>query len=59
VVNADVRELRAINHQFTQPFVVDDSKFTETFDVTPTSLSEAIETTLAWHRSERSDSVAQ
>lgn len=51
--DADVRELRAIKYQFTQPFVVDDSKFTRSFGATATPLAEAVEATLAWHRSER------
>lgn len=48
--NADVRELRKIKYQFTEYFVVDDSKFINAFGVSPTSLEEAIRTTLSWHR---------
>lgn len=50
LVNADIRELRAVKYQFTQPFVVDDSKFTDTFDLSATPLEESIRNTLSWHR---------
>jgi nucleoside-diphosphate-sugar epimerase len=55
VVNADVRELRAIRYQFSRPFVVDDSTFADAFDLAATPLDEAIESTLSWHRTERDD----
>jgi nucleoside-diphosphate-sugar epimerase len=50
LINADVRELRAVKYQFTQPFVVVDSKFTDAFELPTTPLGEAIRDTLAWHR---------
>lgn len=50
VVNSDVRELRAISHQYTRPFVVDDSRFAAAFDVAPTPLADAVDRTVAWHR---------
>lgn len=50
LVNAEVRELRAVKYQFARSFVVDNSKFTGAFDLSATPLEEAIRNTLAWHR---------
>jgi nucleoside-diphosphate-sugar epimerase len=50
LVNAEIRELRAVEYQFTRPLVVDDSKFTDAFDLSATPLEEAIRDTLSWHR---------
>jgi nucleoside-diphosphate-sugar epimerase len=50
VVNPQVRELRAIRHQFEAPFVVDHAKFADAFGASPTPLDEAIARTLDWHR---------
>jgi nucleoside-diphosphate-sugar epimerase len=50
VLDDQVRELRAIRHQFTRPFVVDDGRFREAFDLGHTPMETAIEETLAWHR---------
>ena len=48
--NADVRELDEMLYEFTQPFVVDGSKFTKTFGIGATPLEEAIAATVAWWR---------
>jgi len=50
-VSAELRELRETMYQFEEPFVVDHSKFAETFAADPTPHEEAIERTLAWYRS--------
>ncbi len=48
--NPDVRELDEMLYEFTQPFVVDGSKFTTTFGIGATPLEEAIAATVAWWR---------
>ena len=45
-----IREQKEMMYEFEEPFVVDDSKFTETFDTDPTPLDEAIRETVAWYR---------
>jgi nucleoside-diphosphate-sugar epimerase len=51
-----MREYLHTLYQFTDPWVVDDSKFRETFGVAATPLDEALDTTLAWYR-HRTDPV--
>ena len=48
--NPDVRELDEMLYEFTQPFVVDGSKFETTFGVGTTPLAESIAATVAWWR---------
>jgi nucleoside-diphosphate-sugar epimerase len=49
IVSPTVRSLREISYQVDQPFVVDSSKFTQTFGQNPTSTREALgETVASW-----------
>jgi nucleoside-diphosphate-sugar epimerase len=52
--NPAVAELVEMLYEWTQPFVMDSSAFTERFGMQPTPLPEAIRATVAWNR----DSVA-
>jgi nucleoside-diphosphate-sugar epimerase len=45
-----VREYLHTLYQFTDPWVVDDSKFRTTYAASATPLDEALDTTLAWYR---------
>ena len=45
------REVIEMLYEFEKPFIVDSSRFEQTFEVKPTPLPEAIEATLAWYRS--------
>lgn len=49
--NKPAGELVEMLYEFEQPFVVDGSKFEKVFGVSATPLDEAIETTVAWYRS--------
>lgn len=51
--NGDLREMREMLYQFEEPFVVDGSRFTETFDFQPTPLDDAIDSTLDWYREQQ------
>lgn len=46
--NPTVRELDEMRYEFTQPFVVDGSKFERTFGIGATPLEELIAATVAW-----------
>lgn len=46
----EAREMVEMMYEFEKPFVVDSSKFTQTFGVQGTPLREAIKTTVAWYR---------
>jgi nucleoside-diphosphate-sugar epimerase len=48
--NPMLRELNEMLYEFEEPFIVDDSKFTNAFDIHATPLHEAIKTTVAWYR---------
>lgn len=48
--NARMRELPEMMYEFTQPFIMDSSKFTRAFGVQATPMREAIRQTLAWAR---------
>jgi len=50
LLNPDVRELDEMLYEFTQPFIVDGSKFTATFGIGATPLAESIPATVAWWR---------
>ncbi|HEY0638056.1 MAG TPA: NAD-dependent epimerase/dehydratase family protein [Pseudonocardiaceae bacterium] len=50
LVSPALRELRETRHQFTRPFVLDSTAYTETFGVTATPAAEALEATAAWWR---------
>lgn len=50
VVKPELRELRHTLYQFTEPWVVDDTKFRATFGDLSTPLSSAIESTVHWYR---------
>lgn len=50
LLNPDMRELDEMLYEFTQPFVVDGSKFTATFGIGATPLEDAIAATVAWWR---------
>jgi nucleoside-diphosphate-sugar epimerase len=47
-----VKELQEMLYQFERDFVMDSSRFQQTFGVLPTPLDDAIGATLAWFRSE-------
>ena len=49
-----MREYLNTLYQFTDPWVVDDSKFRTTFGVSTTPLDEALDATLAWYRASAS-----
>jgi nucleoside-diphosphate-sugar epimerase len=50
LVKPELKELRHTLYQFTEPWVVDDTKFRTTFGDLSTPLSTAIESTLHWYR---------
>ncbi len=43
-----MRELKEMNYQWTEPYLVDDSKFRAAFDAVPTSFEQQIAATAAW-----------
>jgi nucleoside-diphosphate-sugar epimerase len=49
--NGNVREMKEMLYEYEEPFVVDDSRFVAAFGNIATPLPEAIDTTLAWYRS--------
>jgi len=48
--NATIREVAEMVYQFEEPFVVDGSKYTQTFGNQATPLPAAIQATVAWWR---------
>ena len=54
LVKPELGEYRHTLYQFTQPWVVDDSKFTTAFADRATALDDAVRTTLAWYRASAS-----
>lgn len=50
IVSSTMRQLREIQYQFADPFVVSHEKFSTTFDLTPTPHREAVKRTLEWYR---------
>jgi nucleoside-diphosphate-sugar epimerase len=50
LVKPELKELRHTLYQFTEPWVVDDTKFRTTFGDLSTPLGSAIESTLDWYR---------
>jgi nucleoside-diphosphate-sugar epimerase len=50
LVKPELRELRHTLYQFTEPWIVDDTKFRTTFGDLSTPLSSAIESTVDWYR---------
>jgi nucleoside-diphosphate-sugar epimerase len=50
LVNANLREVLEMIYQFEEPFIVDGSKFMQTFGQQPTPLPTAIAATVAWWR---------
>jgi nucleoside-diphosphate-sugar epimerase len=50
LVKPELKELRHTLYQFTEPWVVDDTKFRTTFGDISTPLGSAIESTLHWYR---------
>jgi nucleoside-diphosphate-sugar epimerase len=50
LVNPMAREFAELAYQFEQPFVVDWSKYRQTFGGAPTPLREGLDKTLAWYR---------
>jgi len=48
------REGAEILYQFEQPFIVDSSDFTRSFNGSPTSYQDGIRATLDWYRARRS-----
>ncbi len=52
IFSPTLREVAEMVYQFEEPFVVDDSKFTQAFGKLVTPLAEAIATTVAWWQNE-------
>jgi nucleoside-diphosphate-sugar epimerase len=50
LVRPPLREYLHTLYQFTDPWIVDDSKFRTAFDLAATPLDEALDATLAWYR---------
>ena len=50
LLNGDLREMMEMLYQFEEPFVVNGTRFADTFDFEPTPLADAIDTTLDWYR---------
>ena len=48
--NAEIREMKEMAYEFTQPFVVDDSKYRQAFGAEATAPGVAIKETLDWYR---------
>jgi len=49
------RESVEMMYEFTEPFIIDSSKFEKTFGMHATPMNEAIKETLAWHKSHLTD----
>jgi nucleoside-diphosphate-sugar epimerase len=49
LVIPELRELWELRYEFEKPFVVDSSRFEQTFGMRATPLAEAIRETVAWH----------
>jgi len=47
----EAREVVEMMYEFEQPFIVDSSKFEDTFDMKATPIREAIKETVAWYKS--------
>lgn len=45
-----VREMKEMAYEFDEPYIVDDSRYRNTFDAQVTPLDEAVAHTVAWHR---------
>ena len=54
VVNPVLRELAETSYQFSEPFILDTSKYQATFGAAGTPLADAIAATLAWYRTQPS-----
>ena len=50
LVSPTLRAVREVRYQLEEPFVLDDSKFSEAFGARTTPHDEAIRQTLAWYR---------
>jgi hypothetical protein len=48
--NPNVREIVEMLYEFTKPFVMDSSAFQKTFNVQPTPIRDAVQSTLEWNR---------
>ena len=46
--NPGLREMNEMMYQFTQPFILDSNKMTQTFGLQPTPLAQQIQETVAW-----------
>jgi hypothetical protein len=51
--DAQVREVKDVLYQFQDPFVMDTTKFEETFGENVTPYETAIPETVNWHRNQR------
>jgi len=54
LVNPMMRELNEMAYQFEEPFILSTAKFQSTFTTPATSLSDAIEHTVAWYKAQAS-----
>jgi len=50
----DLKELKEISYQFTEPFEIDSSAATATFGLEATPLDDALATTVEWWRGQAS-----
>lgn len=57
IFKPELRELRHTLYQFTDPWVVDDSRFREAFGELATPLDEALDSTLRWYAEQASRPV--
>jgi nucleoside-diphosphate-sugar epimerase len=48
-----LREIVEMFYEFTQPFIMDSSKFTRVFGLQPTSMPEAVRQTIDWNRAQQ------
>jgi nucleoside-diphosphate-sugar epimerase len=48
--NSNAREMVEMMYEFTQPFVVDSTRFEQAFQVQPTPIEDGIAKTVAWYR---------
>jgi hypothetical protein len=50
--NPTLREISEMMYEFTQPFVMDSSAFTQAFGMQATPLAQQIRETVAWNRTQ-------
>ena len=53
--NPIMREMVELSYEFQEPYIVDDSRFVQTFGNIATPLAQGIDETLAWFRQRHAD----